>query len=132
MCQYHSVNDVAPPVCEADRHVKQARQKKGRGLRDIERQAEPSPTTEAQIGVDDSLAMRTVMRDEGTYPLEPPGVPLSQQLQLMAAAVERVKAMHPAALLTRLSRRLAVVNLFQTEDDQFVMFFSWVHQIAHL
>jgi hypothetical protein len=48
MCQYHDLTDVAQPVCEADRHVKKELKKTVRGSRDIERQAEQSPTKEAQ------------------------------------------------------------------------------------
>ena len=112
------MKDVAPPVCEADRHVKKDLQKKVRGIRDIERQAEQSPTTEAQIVADYSLAIRTVMRDDGKYPLEPPGVPRYPKLPLMAASVERVKAAHPAALLKRLSRMLSVLNVCQKAYEQ--------------
>ena len=132
ICQYHYLKDMAQPVCEADRHFKKELKKKVRGIRDIERQAEQSPTKEAQIVADYSLAIRTVMRDDGKYPLDPPGVQLYQKLQLIAASVERVKAVHPSALLKRLSRMLSVLNLFQKEYDQLMMFFSWIHQIAHL
>lgn len=52
ICQYHDVKDVAHPVCEADRHVKKELKKKIRGISDIERQAEQSPTKEAQIVAD--------------------------------------------------------------------------------
>jgi hypothetical protein len=72
------------------------------------------------------------MRDDGKYPLEPPGVQLYQKLPLIAASVERVKAAHPSALLKKLSRMLSVLNLFQKEYEQLGMFFSWIHQIAHL
>jgi hypothetical protein len=72
------------------------------------------------------------MRDDGKYPLEPPGVPLYQKLQLITASVERVMAAHPSALLKRLSRLLSVLNVFQKEFEQLVILFSWIHQIAHL
>jgi hypothetical protein len=111
------VKDGAQPVCEADRHVKKELKKKLRGIRDIERQAEQSPTKAAQIAADYSLAIRTVMRDEGKYPLDPPGVQLYQKLPLMAASVERVKAAHPSALLKRLSRMLSVLTLFQKDSE---------------
>src|SRR6266481_7614930 len=77
------------------------------------------------------LAIRTVMRDDGKYPLEPPGVKLYQQLQLIVASVERVMAVHPSALLKRLSRMRSVLNVFQQEFEQLVIRFSWIHQIAH-
>jgi hypothetical protein len=132
ICQYHYLKDVAQPLCEADRHVKKELKKKIRGIRDLERQAENSPSKEAQGVADDCLAIRTVMRDDGKYPLEPPGVKLYQKLQLIAASVERVRAAHPSALLKRLSRMLAVLHVFQKEFEQLVILFSWIHQIAHL
>ena len=132
ICHVHDLKDVAPPVCEADRHVKQELNKKLRGIRAMERQAEQSPTQEAPRAADSRLAMRTVRRDEGKYPLDPPGVQLSQKLPLIAASGERVKAAHPSALLKRLSRLRSVVNLFPTAYEQFVMVCSWIHQIAHL
>jgi hypothetical protein len=49
---YHYLKDMAQPVCEADRHVKKELKKKGRGVRDLERQAEKSLTKEAQMGAD--------------------------------------------------------------------------------
>ena len=67
---------MAQPVCEADRHVKKELKKNVRGVRDLERQAEKSLTNEAQVGADYCLAIRTVMRDDGKYPLDPPGVKL--------------------------------------------------------
>jgi hypothetical protein len=132
ICQYHYLKDVAQPVCEADRHVKKELKKKIRGIRDLERQAENSPSKEAQVVADYCLAIRTVMRDDGKYPLEPPGVQLYQKLQLIAASVERVMAAHPSALLKRLARMLSVLNVFQKEFEQLVILFSWIHQIAHL
>jgi hypothetical protein len=52
ICQFHDLNDVAHPVCAADRHVKQELHKKIRGISDRERQAEHSPSTEAQVVAD--------------------------------------------------------------------------------
>jgi hypothetical protein len=132
ICQYHYLKDVAQPVCDADRHVKKELKKKVRGIRDLERQAEQLRSKEAQVVADYCLAIRTVMRDDGKYPLEPPGLKLYQNLQLIAASVERVMAAHQSALLKRLSRMLSVLNLFQKEFAQLVMLFSWIHQIAHL
>lgn len=39
---------------------------------------------------------------------------------------------HPLALLKRLSRMLAVLNVFQKACEQLVIRFNWIHQIAHL
>ena len=114
---YHDVKEGAQPVCEADRHVKQEFNKTVRGMRDLVRQAETGPTTAAPVVADDGWAMRTVRRDEGTYPLEPPGLQRYQQLQRMAASVERVMVAPPSAVLTRRSRLLAVLPLFQRAFD---------------
>jgi hypothetical protein len=118
ICQLHYLKDVAQPICEADRHMKQELKKKIRGIRDIERQALQSSTKEAHVVADYCLALRTVMRDDGKYPLEPPGVQRYQKLQLIAASVERVRGTHPSNLLNKLSRMLAISNLFQKEFAQ--------------
>jgi hypothetical protein len=70
--QDHYLKDVAQPVCAADRHMKKELKKTVRGIRDLERQAEQLRSKEAQVVADYCLAMRTVMRDDGKYPLEPP------------------------------------------------------------
>ena len=132
MCQEHSLKDVAQPICDADRHVKKELKKKIRGIRAIARQAETSPSKDAQMVADYGLARRTVMRDEGQYPLDPPGVQRYQQLPRMAASVERVMVVHPSALLKKLARMLSVLNGFHKAYEQLVILFSWVYQIAHL
>jgi hypothetical protein len=132
ICQYHYLKDVSQPICDLDRHMKKELKKKIRGIREIERQAEQSPSKEAQIVADYCLAVRAVMRDDGRYPLEPPGVKLYQQLQLIAASVERMMATHPSALLKRLWRMLAVLNTFQHECEQLKILFGWIYHIAHL
>jgi hypothetical protein len=132
ICQYHYLKDVAQPVCEVDRHFKKELKKKVRGIRTIERQAEQASTKEAQMVADYCLAVRTVMRDDGKYPLEPPGLKLYQKLQLIAASVERVMAVRPSALLRKLSRMLSVLPQFQKEFERLVLLFSWIHHIAHL
>jgi len=130
--QFHDLQDVAPPVCEADRQGKQELQKQSRGIRDLERQAENSPSQEAQVVADYGLALRTVRRDDGKSPLEPPGGKRSQQWPLMAASVERVRAVYPSALLQRRSRMRAVLNVFQQEFEPLVILVSWIPQMAHL
>ena len=65
MCQYHDLKDVAQPICDADRYVKKELHKKIRGIREIERHAETSPSQDAPMVADYGLAMRTVRRDDG-------------------------------------------------------------------
>jgi hypothetical protein len=128
----HDLKDVAQPVCEADRQVKKELKKQIRGIRAIARQAVQSSTQAANMVADYCLAIRTVMRDEGKYPLEPPGVQLYQKLPLMAASVERVRVAHPSNLLNKLARMLAVLNLCQKAFEPLVLRFSWIYHIAHL
>ena len=68
----------------------------------------------------------------GAIRSSPPGVKLYQQLQLIAASVERVMTAHPSALLKRLWRLLAVLNAFQQEFEQLKILFGWIHHIAPL
>ena len=81
---------------------------------------------------DYGLAIRTVMRDDGKSPLDPPGVQRYQQLPLIAASVERVMVVHPSARLKQLSRMLSVLNVCQKAYEQLVILCSWVYQIAQL
>jgi hypothetical protein len=59
-------------------------------------------------------------------------VQLYRQLQLIAASVERVMVAPSSALMKKLSRMLAVLNLFQKEFEQLVMLFSWIDHINDL
>ena len=132
MCPDHSVKDGAQPVWEADRHCQKELQKNVRGIRASERPADHASTKEAQMVADSCLAVRTVMRDEGTYPLEPPGLKLYKTFQVLAASVERVMAVRPSALLRKLSRMLSVVKQVQQECERLVSLFSWIPHSAHL
>ena len=103
-----------------------------RGIREIERHADQSPSQDAQVVTDSCLAVRAVLRDDGRYPLEPPGVKRYQPLQWIAAAVERLMAAHPSAVLNRLWRLRAVLNAVQQESAQLKILFGWMQHMAHL
>ena len=98
----------------------------------MERQAENAASPEAQIVADYCLAIRTVMGDDGKYPLEPPGMHLYQTLQVIATSLQRSRSFRPSALLQRLVRMLAVLTLLQKEYEPLVVLFRWIKQIAHL
>jgi hypothetical protein len=132
ICQDHSLKDMAQPLCDADRHVKKELHKQVRGIRDLARHAEKALTKDAPVVTDSCVAIRTVMRDEGQYPRDPPGVKLSQQLPLMAASVERVMVVHPSALLKKLSRMRDVLHLFQPAFEPLMRLVSWLYHMAHL
>ncbi len=132
ICHYHYLKDLAQPVCEIDRHLKKELKKKIRGVRDVERKAEASGGLEAQVVADYCLAIRTVMSDDGKYPLEPPGVKLYEKLRLISDSIGRVNSIHPSALLQRLLRMLTVLSLFQKEYQQLILLFGWIRETAHL
>ena len=127
----HEVNAGAPPVCAAARHVTKVFTPQVRGMRELERQAAKVPTQEAPVVADEGLASRPVRRDEGHSPLEPPGLPRDQQWPRLAAAGERVRVAPPSAVLTRRSRRLAVVPLCHRACAPVVIRCSGMHHRAH-
>lgn len=127
----HEVNAGAPPVCAAARHVTKAFTQQVRGMSELERQAAKVPTQEAPVVADEGLASRPVRRDEGQSPLEPPGLPRDQQWPRLAAAGERVRVAPPSAVLTRRSRRLAVVPLCHRACAPVVIRCSGMHHRAH-
>jgi hypothetical protein len=132
ICHYHYLKDLAQPVSEMDRHLKKELKKKIRGVRDVERKAQESTGSEAQVVADYCLAIRTVMGDDGKYPLEPPGVKLYENLQLISNSIERANQARPSSLLQKLLRMLTVLNLFEKEYKQLILLFNWIRQIAHL
>jgi hypothetical protein len=131
-CPYHAVKDVAPPIGAADRHVTQELTQTIRGSRAIERHAATAPRQDAPRVADEGLAMRTVRRDEGQSPLEPPGVERDQPWPLLAASVERVMVGPPSARRHTLARRRAVLNVCHQADAPWVRRFRGVYQIAPL
>jgi hypothetical protein len=98
----------APPVCEAARHGPPALPQQRRGSSAIARHAVPSSTPAATLVAAAGLAMRTVMRDAGQDPLEPPGGPLAPTCQRMAASGARGRVAPPSHGRHKRSRRLAV------------------------
>ena len=132
ICPVHDGHDVAPPVCEADRPGKQALKQPIRGISALERHAAPSSPTAAQVVADDGRAMRTLLRDEGQYPRDPPGLQRYQPVPRMAAAVERGLAIPPSALRPRRSRRRAGWPRVQQACEPLVMLCRWIAPRAHL
>ena len=130
MCPDHALPEVAPPSGAADRPVKKALHKTSRGSRALERPADTSPRQDAPRVADAGWARRTVRRDEGPSPLEPPGVTRDQPWPLLAAAVARVRVGPPSARLTTLARRRAVLNVCHTADAPWVRRCRGVYPIA--
>lgn len=137
LCQYHYLKDLSKPVIEADRTFKKDLRKQLRGLRAVERALEGPegaalpPADRAVIG-DYCLALRTVLTEEGKYPLDPPGVHLYEKLTAIRASIQRCIARRSSPLLLKLLALLAVVDRFRSEFKHLSHAFAWIYQIAHL
>ncbi len=133
LCQYHYLKDLAEPACEQDRQLKKELKKKIRQIRPIEVAAQKSDqTSEAQIVQDYCLAIRTVMRTRGKYPLEFPGVELYQKLVQIIDSLERSLSIRASELLSKLRQRLSIVPTYQAGFDLLNQALKWIRQIAHL
>ena len=119
MGQEQEVHAVAHPSGAADRPVKPALHKPIRGIRALERPADPSPRTDAPMVADAGVARRTGRRDAGPSPLHPPGV-RAQPWPRMAAAGARVMGVPPSALLKTRSRRRAGWHVGPQADEPVV------------
>lgn len=80
LCQYHALREATEPLWEADRHLLVQVKKELRGLRDVEERTRQRQTEHAALGeapdladavvLDTVLALRQVVRERGTQPLE--------------------------------------------------------------
>ncbi len=77
------------------------------------------------------LAIRTVSRQEGRYPLETNGVNLYRRLQAIADSLKKVLSIRDSPLLQRLEQRLSLLPTYQTAASRLGQAFSWIRQIAH-
>lgn len=127
----HEVPDGAPPSGEADRHVTQELPQKRRGRSAIERPADAPPSQAAPLGADEGLAGRTVRRDEGPEPLEPPGVQWSPTWPLLVASGARGMGAPPSAVLKQRSPRRAVLPLCPQACAPLVSRGGGLHHLAH-
>jgi hypothetical protein len=132
ICHYHYLKDVAQPVCDADRKLKKELKQKIRGVREVERKVEHDTSAPAQVVRDYCLAIRTVLHQDGKYPLEPAGVTLYQRLQLIATSLQRTLAQRPSLHLQRLHRLLLVINQYAGECAWLSTAFGWIHHLARL
>lgn len=137
VCQLHYLRDLSLPWVEEDRPLKAQLKKEIRGIRDVERRAEklvdnPEALPEAQIAKDYCLALRTVMNDDGKYPLEPPGIQLYERLEKIRGSVSTCQRTRPSPLLGRLVTLLAVVDRCRATYGQVKQVYGWIRGIAHL
>jgi hypothetical protein len=95
LCQFHSLREAAQPISEADRHAQKELQKRVRGIRPIERQAEKAleedpDDAEAEIVRGYCAAVRAALTDDGLPPLAASGLKLQDRLSQIAASLDRV------------------------------------------
>lgn len=132
LCHFHYLRAAALPICEADRKLKKELKQKVRGVREIERKVSAPQTQAARVVQDYCLALRTVLRADGKYPLEPAGLTLWERLQQLKASLERALAERDDPQLRRLRKLVATSDQFASSSAQLVAAFGWVHRIAHL
>ena len=103
LCHFHSLRAAAKAVDEADRHAKQARKKRLRGVRPSDRQLEKRPDPEAEGIRGYGSAGRSALTDEGHPPLAASGLQRPDRLTALSQRLERVakrgapEAARPAA-----------------------------------
>jgi hypothetical protein len=132
LCQFHYLRDAALPVCEADRKLKKELRQKVRGVREVERKVATQQTAAAEVVRDYCLAVRTVMRADGKYPLEPAGLPLWKRLQQLKASLVRALEQRDDPQLRRLLKLVATSDPYALASARLGTAFGWVHQMAQL
>ena len=133
LCHYHYLRDMAQPVSDADRHLKREIKKKVRNLTAIEESVKKmEPSVEKTVAGDYCLAIRTVMRQDGKYPLEPGGLQLYKHLFEITASIERALTVGASRPLERLARMLVTVKDFSQAAKRLSTAYEWVHSIAQL
>lgn len=137
VCQLHYLRDLSLPWVEEDRPLKTQLKKEIRGIRDVERRAEkleaiPEAQIEAKVAKDYCLALRTVMNDDGKYPLEPPGIQLYERLEKIEKSLSACQRARPSKLLGRLITLLAVVDRWRTTYERVQQVYGWIRGVAHL
>ena len=89
LCHFHYVREAAKAVYEADRHAKQERKKRVRGVRPIERQLEKRTDPEAEVMRGYCSAVRSALTDDGHPPRVASGLKLHDRLEAIAESLER-------------------------------------------
>jgi hypothetical protein len=97
LCHFHYLREAAQPIYEADRHAKKELKKRVRGIRPIERAAEPETAgggsdAEAEVVRGYCAAVRAALTDDGLPPLAASGLKLHDRLSRIAASLDDVAA----------------------------------------
>jgi len=91
LCHFHYLREAATPLFEADRHAKKELKKRVRGIRPLERAVEGRDDPEATLMRGYAVAVRSALTDDGSPPLDAPGLRLHERLTQIHASIERVE-----------------------------------------
>ena len=86
----------------------------------------------AEIASDYSLAIRQVMLQTGTYPLDPPGLKLFEHFEAIDASLKRALEDHPSTVLARLRYRLSFLPEYQTRYEELNTGFAMISGISKI
>jgi hypothetical protein len=97
-CQFPYLQAAATLGSEADRHAKQERKKRLRGVRPIARVGAEQDNPAATLVGGDAVAIRSALSDDGLAPLDAPGwrlqerlSPIQRSMQALAQKGDRVR-----------------------------------------
>ncbi len=85
------MKDIAKPLVEKDRKLKTNIKKKLRGVREIERKIDDSPSDsfEAEVASDYVSAIRSVLLEDGKPPFELPGIRVFERTKAIKDSIEK-------------------------------------------
>lgn len=89
LCQFHYLREAAKPMWEADRHAKKELKKLVRGVRPVERVAEPDDSVAGDVIKGYCAAVRSALTDDARPPLVFGGLRLHQRLTDIHASLQR-------------------------------------------
>jgi hypothetical protein len=89
LCQFHYLREAAKPMWEADRHAKKELKKLVRGVRPVERGAEPDDSVSGDVIKGYCAAVRSALTDDARPPLVFGGVRLRERLADIHASLQR-------------------------------------------
>jgi hypothetical protein len=96
LCQIHYVKRLAGELVEQDRHLRKELRKPFRVLREVERDVAAARTggelsgAQAEVLEDLCLIIRSILRDDGKPPFDPPGLKLYERLTELRAKIRQM------------------------------------------
>jgi len=133
LCQFHYLRDLAAPLADADRELTKEIKRQTRGIGALERELAASDDDDAQLASEYCLAVRTVVRANGCYPLDPPGVKLYEKLAEVQSSVQQCLDEYSTPSLERLAMYLRpFVETLQAPALALVAAFFWMRELTSL